>query len=72
MARLREKKTGAQRVCVVFVVKKLMLFLEKAQPFKINIPDLFVFIRLINEFWMENIRFFFGLVCLQALLLPVQ
>lgn len=58
MARLQEKKRGARRVDLVFIMKKLTVSLEKAQSFKINIPDLFVSIKLINDFWMGNIRFF--------------
>lgn len=52
--------------------KKLTLPLEKAQSFKVNIPDLFVSMKLINDFWMRSIRFFFGPVCLSALWLPVH
>jgi len=72
MARLQGKKTGAQRVCLVFIVKKLTLPLEKAQSFKMNIRDLFESVKLINDVWMGNVRFFFGLACLEALVLPVQ
>lgn len=41
----------------VFVMKKPSS-LEKTQSFKISIADLFVSIKLINDFWMGNIRFF--------------
>lgn len=72
MDRLQEKKTGTQRVCLVFIAKKMTSSLERAQSFKIYIPDLFASIQLINSFWMGNIRSFFGLMCSEVLLLPVQ
>lgn len=48
----------------MFIMKQLTSSIEKAQSFKINIPDLFVSIKLINDFWVGNIKFFFGLVYL--------
>lgn len=58
MDRQQEKKNrGAQRVCLVFIAKKITSSTERAQSFKIYIPDLFAFIQLINSFWMG---FFLG------------
>lgn len=55
----KRKKTGTQRVCLVFIAKKITSSLERAQSFKIYIPDLFASIQLINSFWTGIIRGFF-------------
>lgn len=59
MDRLREKTAGTQRVCLVFIAKRMTSSLERAQSFEIYIPDLFASIQLISNFWMGNIRRFF-------------
>lgn len=58
MDRLQEKKT--EEPCLVFIAKKMTSSLERAQSFKIYIPDLFASIQLINSFWMGTLGVFLG------------
>lgn len=64
MDRLQEKENrDTEALSGIHCEKKITSSLERAQSFKIYIPDLFASIQLINSFWMGNIRGFFGLVC---------